>query len=321
MSRIRQNIVTGEWVVVSPERQKRPQEFAHRPFASSPLHDQSCNFCVGGPAWESRIREASTAHVYVVANKYPAMAEAVAIEETGHNFYSDAASIGIHEVVALTDARDTLPSMQAHRLFDLLSTLQHRARDYESHASVESIMPIYNHGHDAGASVAHPHAQLFGNALIPPRLGREFFGASQYHNKHRSCVFCEMTKFELQQHERIIYKNADMVAFAAYAPRFPFEIHLVPLRHQPAFAAASSDTVKGAAEALHAVLQRLNHKLHDPALNWFIHSGRKIDHHLQSSYHWHIEIAPRLGTFGGYELGSDMIIETVLPEIAAEFLR
>jgi len=321
MPRIRQNIVTGEWVVVAPERAKRPQEYAARPFASGLLHDSTCRFCVGQDVWKTRMHDASTKHLYVVPNKYPAFVSDAGLQETGHGFYTDDGSFGQHEVIVLTDPGDTLPHMTAHRMGELLMVLRERALAYEKDASIESITPIYNHGHEAGTSVAHPHAQLFGNALVPPRLAKEFFGAEQYHTRHRHCVFCEQLTFEMKEHVRIVSKNNDAVAFAEYAPRFPFELRIIPTLHQHAFSHASDQTLAGVGQVLSDCCRKLAKKLNDPSLNWFIHTARQIDHHQSASYHWHIEITPRLSTYGGYELASDMTIETVIPETATQFLR
>lgn len=321
MPRIRQNIVTGEWSVVAPERAKRPDEFAIRPFASTILHDKKCSFCVGGEVWQTRLKEVENRYIYVIPNKFPAFQPEISLESTGHNFYQDSASVGQHEVVVMCDPKDTLPHLTPKVAFELLSVLQERAKVYEQDTTNASITPIYNHGHEAGTSVAHPHAQSFANAIIPPRLGREFFGAEQYWGKHQKCVFCQMIKFELRDNERIIVKHEGALAFAAFAPRFPFETLIVPTAHTHSFANASGASLMDVAQTLTATLHSLVKKLHDPPLNWYIHTARHIDHHLQSSYHWHIEITPRLTTYGGYELATDMIIETVLPEIAAEFLR
>ncbi len=320
MPRLRQNIVTGEWSVVAPERAKRPEEYI-RPFGSTLLHDKLCRFCHGGEVWQTHIAGAGTNHVYVVPNKYPAFAEPVTLDETGHHFYSEGWSSGAHEVIVMLNPSDTLEAMSPQRLAELLGVMQERIRHHDNDSSIEAFVPIYNQGHEAGASVVHPHAQFFGTSLVPPRLHHEFFGSTRYFQKHHSCVFCDMTTFELKDNARIIAKNEGAIAFAAYAPRFPFETWVVPTSHVSAFSHVHHKTVSSVARAMHQVLRDLNTKLSYPPLNWFVHTARHVDHHLNLSYHWHIEITPRLTTYGGYELGSDMIIDTVLPEVAARFLR
>ncbi len=321
MPRIRQNITTGEWAVVAPERAKRPEEFAVRPFSSRVLHADTCNFCVGGDTWKSRLPKLDTKHIYVMPNKYPAFTPEVTLEETGHDFYTDDSSVGAHEVIVLTNPSDSPDHITTATMTELLRVMQNRTRFYEADSNIQAFTPIYNYGHEAGASVAHPHAQFFATALMPPRLSRELFLTEQYFHRHSKCVFCNMAAFELKQNERIIFKNAGAIAFTAYAPRFPFETWILPTDHCADFSAASMTSIQNTAEVLRLTLQRLIKKLNFPAFNWYIHTARFLDHHHEPSYHWHIEIMPRLTTYGGYELATDMIIETVLPEVAARFLR
>ncbi len=321
MPRVRQNIVTGEWVVVAPERAKRPEEYAKHPFSSQLVHEPDCRFCAKGEVWQGRIEDAGSKHIYVIPNKYPAFTPKVDLEETGHQFYTDDASVGVHEVIVLLNPHDTLDRMSSERLAELLTVMQQRLRNFEDDSTIRSFTPIYNHGSLAGASVAHPHAQFFGNALVPPRLASEFFGSEQYFHKHNACVFCDVMQFELKEDTRIITKNAGAVVFAQYAPRFPFETWIVPVEHDSSFTKAPPKTLHAVGEALHILMHQISKKLLNPSLNWYIHTARSFEHHLRGSYHWHIEVTPRLSTYGGYELGTDMTIETALPEIAARFLR
>lgn len=321
MPRIRQNIVTGEWVVVAPERAKRPEELSKHPFAQNLVHDQKCHFCVGGEVWKERIAGASTRHTYTIPNKFPAFTPQDTIEETGHKFYLDNASVGVHEVIVMTSGKDSLDQASPHHLAELLTAMQNRAREYENDVNIRSFTPIYNHGILSGATVAHPHAQFFGNALVPPRLAHEFFGAEQYFHQHKACVFCDLISFELKEDVRVIFKNAGAIVTSAYAPRFPLETWIIPTDHHSNFVQASVKSIASVAGALHFTALQLAKKLENPSLNWYIHTARSFDYHQKLSYHWHLEVAPRLSTYGGYELGTDMTIETVLPEIAAQFLR
>ena len=60
--------------------------------------------------------------------------------------------------------------------------------------------------------------------------------------------------------------------------------------------------------------------LNNPHFNFVIHSA-PVGDHQQDYYLWHIQILPRLTTIAGFELGSGIFINTMLPEEAATFLR
>lgn len=321
MPRIRQNIVTREWTVIAPERAKRPQEFDRRAFSSHLPHQEACVFCVGEEAWHNRVRDVEHRHFFIVPNKYPAFMGEDTLEEAGHNFYIDNASLGAHEVFVMKDPKETLNKLSPLKLAELLDLMRDRMIFYEKDSGIRSFIPIYNHGKEAGASLAHPHAQFLASNLVAPRLVTEFFGTNQYYIRRGSCVFCDMIKFEIKDNTRLIYKNRGAIAIAAFAPRFPFECWIVPTGHSASFSASTKKSVDYVAEAMHFVLTSLDKKLHNPPLNWFVHTSRTIDHQLDDYYHWHIEITPRLSTYAGYELGSDTTIETMLPEVAADFLK
>lgn len=271
--------------------------------------------------WDSRIKEADTPHIYSIANKFPAFAPEVTLEETGHDFYTDDSSVGVHEVIVLKRPEDSLYAIGQKRLLELLQFLQRRMLFHEKDHTLRSFTPIYNHGHEAGASVAHPHAQFFISSIVSPRLSKEFFGTDQYFQKHHACVFCDMVSFEVKQNSRVVSRDSGAVAFCTYAPRFPFETWIVPTKHFGSFSQASTVSLESVASVLHDTLKRFKKTLGSPSLNWYIHTARSVDAEQQISYHWHIEILPRISNYGGFELSSDMIIGTVLPEMAAQYLR
>lgn len=321
MPRIRQNITTGEWTIVAPERASRPQHFAARPFSSHLMHEIPCEFCKGGTAWSNRIKDNRNTNFFVVPNKYPVFVAEDNIEEIGHDFYLDNASCGKHEVIVFYNPNESINLASANRLSGLLGLMQERAKSYEADLEIKSVVPIYNHGRESGASMPHPHAQMFASMLIPPRLDAEFQKSQQYFHHHEECLFCAMAKFELKENIRVVYKNRGAVAFTAFAPRFPFETWILPLHHHSTFTKASDFDLDSVAEALNYVLHSLDKKLANPPLNWFIHTARSADHSLFNLYHWHLEITPRLSNYGAYELATDTVIETMSPEMAAKYLR
>src|SRR3989344_4702250 len=96
-------------------------------------------------------------------------------------------------------------------------------------------------------------------------------------------------------------------------------------RHQASFMEITAKERKSLGLVLKIVLQKLHYKLNNPAYNYYIHS-LPISHSLLSryderSYHWHLEILPRLNVWGGFELGSDVYVNTVLPEMSADIFR
>ena len=118
-----------------------------------------------------------------------------------------------------------------------------------------------NHGAPAGATLEHSHSQLIALPIVPDFVREEIEGARHHYADKERCVFCDIVRQELAAGRRIILENADIVALAPYAPRFPFETWLVPRRHGARFEDAAGHEYESLARLLKALLRRMNRAL------------------------------------------------------------
>lgn len=321
MPKLRQNVVTGEWVVISPERSKRPEDYVT---AASPKRGipADCPFCMENDiAYKFRIKEAETDNVYVIPNKYPAYVKEDSLVEEGDGFYEDTKSIGAHEVIILKKHDEDIYDDGKAIMNELIDVYKSRYLLYDKDPVQEYTMIIHNHGPEAGASIEHPHSQLFSSAILPSYVEKELVGSRKYFVEKKTCVFCDMLKQEKDNAQRVVYENEEFLVFTFFASRFPFEMWVVPKRHASNFEKISAEVQSKLADAMHEAIAKLNKALNFPPFNYWIHT---LPHHSENehdSYHWHVEIAPRVSRFGGYEMGSGVVIDVVSPEIAAEFLK
>jgi len=105
-----------------------------------------------------------------------------------------------------------------------------------------------------------------------------------------------------------------------FAAATPFATHIFPLRHMASFGSISAAEIADLARVLRTLLAKLYVGLENPDLNFTIRSGPS-DYVSARHFHWYVSVIPRLTRVAGFELGSGMYINTVLPEAAAEFLR
>ena len=119
---------------------------------------------------------------------------------------------------------------------------------------------------------------------------------------------------------RVILEDADIIALAPYAPRFPFETWLVPRRHGARFEEAAPQEYDSLARALKSVLTRMNRALESPPYNLLVHSS-PFSEEVGDYYHWHVELIPRLTRVAGFEWGTGFYINPTSPEEAARVLR
>ena len=329
MPQLRQNIITGEWVVFAPERAKRPTDYIS--IATQRKQKKSdCPFCIDSNKSEfpKKLEGLEKKTTYVLTNKFPAFVEEPDLENAKlykieDEFYNMKIALGGHDVVVVKDHDQDLAKFTGEIWADLIETFIKRYNYFDKIDNVEYVMPIYNHGPQAAASIEHPHAQIFASSVVPNIVSTELSHTAKYFTDHKSCPFCDMISHEKEQNTRVIFEDDDFIALAFYAARFPFEVWVLPKKHQSHFTDLTDQATASLSQMMKKVFGRLNETLNDPPLNFFIHSApvKKDQKEELPNYHWRIEITPRLSIYGGYELGAGMVIDIITPEQAAEYLR
>lgn len=328
MPELRKDLVTGRWVIISTERQKRPSAFRRERI--EPLDGMICPFCEGnerytprevlsyrrsgspnGPGWDVR----------VVPNLFPALQVEGSLDRQGEGLFDKMNGIGAHEVVIeTTDHNATLATMPAVAIERVLWAFRERVLDLKQDRRFKYILIFKNHGAAAGASLAHPHSQLIAMPVVPRQVREEVDGAQQHFANRERCVYCDIIRQELDARVRVIGENADYVTLSPYAPRFPFETWILPKRHNARYEDAQRHEYESLARMVRETLQRMDRALESPAFNLIIHSS-PFTENTAEYYHWHVEIMPKLTRVAGFEWGSGFYINPTSPEEAAQVLR
>lgn len=325
MPQLRQNIITGDWVVIAPERSKRPSEFVTAAQANAAPKD-NCPFCVESENYtKNRLKHYETDLVYVIPNKYPAFVEdptrcserSYKVED---DFFLAKPSLGGHDVLIVKDHDQPLAKFKRETWRDLLVIIKKRYEHYDKICNNEHTMAIYNEKPAAGASIIHPHAQIFSANIVPNLIARELWECEHYWQLNSRSPFDDLVAHEQKFAKRILAENDQYIAFVQYAARFPFETWIVPKYQTSRFDKISSNQLAALVPVMVKTMGKINTILKDPPLNFYIHSAPNSVEEVEY-YRWHVEIAPRLGNFGGYEMGSGVIINVFSPEIAADFLN
>ena len=211
--------------------------------------------------------------------------------------------------------------LERRQVEEIIQSYVDRYQHHAANPALEHVLILYNHGRPAGASLEHPHSQLYAIGVQPPSVDDELEGARRFLEANATCVFCRTLEDERRAGTRLVFENSAFVVFAPYAARTPFETWIMPRRHAASFGDLDLATEKPAfAEALQLTLKALQEGLNDPPFNYFIHSAPfKAD--AADAYHWHLELIPKLSTAAGFELGTGMWINVVKPEESAAFLR
>lgn len=327
MSELRQNLVTRRWVIIASDRARRPNELAREeatPRPPVPDWDADCPFCVGNEELDLELMRAPQEgpwQVRIVRNLYPAVATEGAIERSFHGIYRHIDGVGYHELLIETPhhnpARGLDTPVGTQRV---LHTFQTRGRQIAADPRMEHIIFFKNHGERAGTSLIHPHAQLIALPLVPYNIRSRVDEARRYFDNNGQCVVCATLAEELRDRARVVTQNRHFVAFVPFAAYTPFHMWIVPRRHCSSFLLATVEEVDALGALLHTLLLRLRRGLSDPDYNYVIRTA-PLHEPGRDYVHWYLSIIPRLTYAAGFELGTGMFINPVLPEEAAEFLR
>ncbi len=327
-SDLRKDPVTGRWVIISTERQKRPNDFLIETVTVKP--DALCPFCEGHesetPPEILAYRDGTPANgrgweVRVVPNKFPALHVEGTLDREGEGLYDRMSGIGAHEVIIETpDHTATLATMAEPAIERVFWAWRDRVLDLKHDIRLRYIVIFKNHGAAAGASLEHTHSQLIALPIVPREMTEELDGARRHYQQKERCVFCDVIRQEAKERTRVIAESGDFMAVAPYAPRFPFETWVLPKRHAARFEDASRGEYASLARMVKDILQRMNRTLLSPPYNLIVHSS-PLRENASEFYHWHLEIMPKLTRVAGFEWGTGFYINPTGPEEAAEVLR
>lgn len=333
MSVLRYDATTSDWVIFAPSRARRPHELKREPVdrQTSPAV-KPCPFCPGNerltPPEVFSLRQGSSPNssgwqVRVVPNMFPALRieEQNGTHEEPRSFFRFRGGCGAHEVVIESPAHDVLLANQpVEQIEAILRTLQARYNDLMHDSRFQSIVIFKNHGEAAGTSLQHPHFQLIATPVVPQLMRAKSAIATHYFDMTGHCLYCELLAEELAAETRVLAANSQFAAVLPYASHVPFEIWVLPRSHRSSFGDVESGEFRPLAELLKKVLLRLFVGLENPDFNLTIDTVPRGDED-KNYFLWHLRILPRLTTPAGFEMGSGMSINTVLPEEAAEYLR
>ena len=326
VSELRRDPISGAWVIIAPERNRRPH-LSRRAGAAAvvPPFDAACPFCPGNEAMLSEITEESAGDAppgwltRVVANKYPALSPddgpPVVMEEAGPCM----SGYGFHEVIIETARHDgDLTNLDGPGLDAVMRTYQRRFTDLAGRPGIRSVIVFRNHGPEGGASLAHPHAQVIATALMPPRLAAIVERTHAHHARNGRCLMCGELALELSRARRVVEATEGFVVLVPYAAARPCEMWIVPRRHQSSFAEARDAELVELGRVLQRTLRRLNTVIRDAPYNFAIESVAAAG---ADFLHWRLCIMPNVARPGGFELGSGLAINASSPEDDAEALR
>jgi UDPglucose--hexose-1-phosphate uridylyltransferase len=228
------------------------------------------------------------------------------------DLFASRPALGGHEVIVNAPEHVTaMAELSEERFLGAIATWRERMRAHSGSAYVQLVV---NEGAGAGASLPHTHAQLYALPFVPAAVARERERAGAYSERTAgSGLLSDVLVEEVRRRDRLVAIDEEAALICPWASRSPYELRIVPRRAAPCF----EEDATGAAMIRTAMRLLTTRFDGPPELNlWVATAPRGAE-----SFHWHVDIAPRLTTKAGFELGTGVDINVYPPERAATDLR
>ena len=339
---IRIDQLTGSRVLVTPNRELRPDDFVHDGW--HPGDGSECPFCEGaesdtppevaaerpdgsapdGPGWVTRAfpnlypalvppeagaEKAGEVDSAFASSQDPLLSSARA---AGNDLFSSRVATGHHEVIVnAPEHLASITDLSPERLGVVVKSWRERIRAHPDAAYVQLIL---NQGPDAGGSIEHSHAQVGAAPFVPAAVARERERFASYRERTAGASLLEdVLREEIRRAERLVAIDDEVALICPWASRRPYEMRIIPRKASPRF-----EEDEGGAAMLHRALGAIASIFgRTPQLNlWVRTAPRGVE-----DFHWHLDLVPRLEPNSSFEMATGVDVNVVPPEVAAAGLR
>lgn len=326
----RYNPLTGEWVLVSPHRAKRPWQGAveKRAPENLPHYDPTCYLCptnerAGG------IKNPNYQNTFVFDNDFAALLpEETSPEENTSRLLISKPERGVCRVVCFSPRHDlTLPELDIPEIENVLTTWANQSSELGALDFIKYVQVFENKGAMMGCSNPHPHSQIWATSQIPNEPAKELQQQRAFFSANGHTLLSEYLHEEHQRQERIIASNDHFTALIPFWAVWPFEVLVVAHGNAKRLAELTSAEMTGLADVFKQVTTRYDNlfELSFPYSMGFHQAPYDGEDHPEWTLHAHF-YPPllRSATVRKFMVGYEMLAmpqRDITPEVAAERLR
>jgi UDPglucose--hexose-1-phosphate uridylyltransferase len=325
----RRNVLTGDWVLVSPHRTQRPWQGQVEDAAAVvlPDHDRSCYLCPGNTR-AGGIVNPDYRETFVFDNDFAALRPEATATPYRQGLLEAEVESGLCRVICYSPAHNlTLGQMTPAAIRAVVDTWAAQYDELGARPDIGAVTIFENRGAMMGASSPHPHGQIWANRTVPNELAREVTHQEAHHAQTGRCLLCDYVETELDARVRVVEENDHVLVVVPFWAVWPFETLVLPKVHRATVGELTSPERDGLAQALKALNERYDALfrvtfpytmgLHQPPTD-----GSTAD-----GFHLHAHFYPpllRSATVRKFMVGYEMLAgpqRDITPEIAAERLR
>lgn len=329
-SHTRYNLLTGDWILVSPHRTKRPWQgkIETLPADDRPAYDPNCYLCPGNKRADGSINP-SYADSFVFTNDFSSLLKdtPAGSVNTGGLLKAESAK-GICRVISFSaDHSLTLPLLPVEGIKKVIDLWAEEFETISSDPSIRHIQIFENKGEIMGCSNPHPHGQIWAQNSVPLEVYKETIQQQKYFEEYNRSLLSAYIELELQQQERIVLENEHFVALVPFWAVWPYETMIVSKRHVQNISQLTGDE----RTAFASIMKKLTVKYDNLFNISFPYSAgihqAPVNDGAHPEWHLHMHFYPpllRSATVKKFMVGYEMLANPqrdVTAEWAAEKLR
>ncbi|ADY51212.1 UDP-glucose-hexose-1-phosphate uridylyltransferase; UTP-hexose-1-phosphate uridylyltransferase [Pseudopedobacter saltans DSM 12145] len=325
----RLNILTGEWVLVSPHRTKRPWQgkVENLPVDNRPAYDEKCYLCPGNTRSDGSINPPYKGP-YAFTNDFSALLQDTPSGKLEDGLLQASSEKGICRVICFSPRHDlTLPQMEEDDIVKVIDLWQDEFSALSKNEWIKYIQIFENKGEIMGCSNPHPHGQIWAQSTVPGEPAKESIQFKQYFEKKGKSILSDYVTLEQQKQERIVCENEHFIAIVPFWAVWPFETMLISKRHVQNILEFTEEEKKAFAK----ILKNLTIKYDNLFETSFPYSAgmhqAPVNDGEHPEWHWHMHFYPpllRSATVKKFMVGYEMLANPqrdITPEQAAKRLK
>lgn len=325
----RYNILTNEWVLVSPHRTKRPWQGKTEDTAKkkSVSYDEKCYLCPTNTRMGGDINP-DYKNTFVFKNDFGAILENTPTFNVNDGLLKSESEKGICKVICFSpDHSLTIPDMEINDLFKVVETWQNEFKELGNIEDINYVQIFENKGAIMGCSNPHPHGQIWAQRSIPTEVLKKTTSQKKYFEKHGRSLLQDYLVQELEKGLRIISQNDSFATLVPFWAVWPYEVMIVPKRQMANIMELNNDEKQDFAQQLKILTQKYD-ALFNTSFPYSsgIHQA-PTDGGVYHEWHWHMSFYPpllRSATVKKFMVGYEMFAmpqRDITAEIAAKQLK
>lgn len=229
----RYNILTGEWVLVSPHRTKRPWQgrTEKRVEEKRPEYVEDCYLCPGNTRSSGAVNP-DYEDPFTFENDFPALMPTGPGEKINSGLLQAESETGICKVVCFSPNHSlTLPLMETEDIVKVIQTWKKEYEELGARENINYVQIFENKGDVMGCSNPHPHGQIWSQRSLPPEIVKKTQHQQEYLKINKKSLLKTYLKQELETGERVVLENKHFVALVPYWAVWPYEVMIIPREH------------------------------------------------------------------------------------------